>query len=205
MGTRHLIAVQLDGQYKIAQYGQWDGYPDGQGVKVLRFIRDLALDSYAEFVAKVRATTFMTSEEIDALNADIAAGKYPRGWSREFPHISRDAGGEILGMVAAAAPGLKLMDRIAFAGDSLFCEWAWVIDLDKRTLEAYRGFNKRPVAEGERFHGWQESHPESDTNKDYQPVRFVTSWPLDGLPSDDQFLEAFAEPKEGEEEEAEAV
>ena len=30
MGTRHLIAVQLDGEYKIAQYGQWDGYPEGK-------------------------------------------------------------------------------------------------------------------------------------------------------------------------------
>lgn len=25
MGTRNLTAVYLDGQYKVAQYGQWDG------------------------------------------------------------------------------------------------------------------------------------------------------------------------------------
>lgn len=31
MGTRNLTAVYLDGQYKVAQYGQWDGYPEGQG------------------------------------------------------------------------------------------------------------------------------------------------------------------------------
>lgn len=40
MGTRNLTAVYLDGQYKVAQYGQWDGYPEGQGITVLTFLRD---------------------------------------------------------------------------------------------------------------------------------------------------------------------
>ena len=26
MGTRNLTAVFMDGEYKVAQYGQWDGY-----------------------------------------------------------------------------------------------------------------------------------------------------------------------------------
>lgn len=40
MGARNLTAVYLDGQYKVAQYGQWDGYPEGQGITVLTFLRD---------------------------------------------------------------------------------------------------------------------------------------------------------------------
>lgn len=40
MGTRNLVAVQIDGQYKIAQYGQWGGYPEGKGVDALTFLRD---------------------------------------------------------------------------------------------------------------------------------------------------------------------
>ena len=39
MGTRSLIAVQLDGEYKIAQYSQWDGYPEGQGLGCLNFLK----------------------------------------------------------------------------------------------------------------------------------------------------------------------
>ena len=35
-----------------------------------------------------------------------------------------------------------LVNEKAFAGDSLFCEWAYVLDLDKETLEIYHGFNK---------------------------------------------------------------
>ena len=42
MGTRHLTAVHVDGEYKIAQYGQWDGYPEGQGMTALTFARRIS-------------------------------------------------------------------------------------------------------------------------------------------------------------------
>lgn len=38
MGTRHLICVFFQGKWVVAQYGQWDGYPEGQGVKIYRFL-----------------------------------------------------------------------------------------------------------------------------------------------------------------------
>ena len=46
MGTRHLICVVKDNEYKLAQYGQWDGYPEGQGVNILRFLRDFDRDVF---------------------------------------------------------------------------------------------------------------------------------------------------------------
>lgn len=39
MGTRHLICAVSDNKYRIAQYGQWDGYPSGQGLAVLAFLK----------------------------------------------------------------------------------------------------------------------------------------------------------------------
>jgi hypothetical protein len=38
MGTRHLIKVIYNKETKVAQYGQWDGYPDGQGLTILNFL-----------------------------------------------------------------------------------------------------------------------------------------------------------------------
>ena len=42
MGTRHLIVVYYKGKLYIANYGQWDGYPEGQGKTVLKFVSDPA-------------------------------------------------------------------------------------------------------------------------------------------------------------------
>ena len=45
MGTRHMIAVVSDDKYRVAQYGQWDGYPSGQGVGVLGFLTNGNLEA----------------------------------------------------------------------------------------------------------------------------------------------------------------
>ncbi|KAF2194392.1 hypothetical protein K469DRAFT_773578, partial [Zopfia rhizophila CBS 207.26] len=37
-GTRHLICVFHKGRFVVAQYGQWDGYPEGQGVTLMKFL-----------------------------------------------------------------------------------------------------------------------------------------------------------------------
>ena len=39
MGTRNLTMVYSNGNYKVVQYGQFDGYPSGLGVQVLSFLK----------------------------------------------------------------------------------------------------------------------------------------------------------------------
>ena len=38
MGKRYLTCVVKDGGYKIAQYGQHDGYPEWAGKNILSFL-----------------------------------------------------------------------------------------------------------------------------------------------------------------------
>ena len=41
MGTRNLTIVRnKEGIIRVAQYGQWDGYPEGQGITALNFIKN---------------------------------------------------------------------------------------------------------------------------------------------------------------------
>lgn len=80
---------------------------------------------------------------------------------------------------------IGLANRETFAADSLFCEWAYVIDLDKNTLEVYKGFNESPLPEGERFKYLEN---EKEKNSSYYPVKFIKSYPLNNLPSEDDFI-----------------
>lgn len=139
-----------------------------------------------EFKTKLRQCAFMDHRELEMVYANAhAQGGLP-------PHISRDAGAEILSMIAQSEKGLRLKDSRSFAGDSLFCEFAYVLDFDKGTFEVYRGFNHEPLAETERFHGF----PVDGT--EYHPVKHAKTFSLLNPPSEDDFL------KEFQEEEAEA-
>ena len=192
MGTRHLTAVHVDGEYKIAQYGQWDGYPEGQGKTVLTFARTIAsLEDRAAFAEKVRKCRWITQAEIDQINAKIQSGEV-KNWLKVWPALHRDTGAEILELVAKSDNGLALVNQIAFAADSLFCEWAWVIDLDAGTFEGYEGFNEsHPLTEEDRFY-FLNDHADGG----YHPVKLAAKWSLDDLPTDADFLAAFKKEEE---------
>lgn len=64
MGTRNLTAVYLDGEYRIAQYGQWDGYPEGQGMTALNFLRSMDEE---KFKSALRNSSFISGDELTAL------------------------------------------------------------------------------------------------------------------------------------------
>lgn len=175
MGTRHLIAVQKDGRYGIAQYGQWDGYPSGQGVGVLAFCQKMDRAAFGRKVAATKFIDFTDQAEVDRINNTP-------NWNTKWPWLSRDAGSDILDFVNDEPEGIQIKNSINFAGDSLFCEYAYVIDLDAGTLEVFTGFNKDALDESERFAKSPLDHAE------YKQVKFFKSWPLDALPTEKEFL-----------------
>jgi hypothetical protein len=188
MGTRHLVAVKLDGDYKVAQYGQWDGYPTGQGETVLEFLAKMDRPAFEQ---KLRAASFLTPADVEIINETIRTEGLQEKWQRRWPELSRDTGADILQMVQDRPTGIKLKNSLGFAADSLFCEWAYVIDLDANTLEVFRGFNKEPLAAEERFFGVTSD----DAAEGYQPVKKAASYPLDALPTLEQ-MDAECNPEE---------
>lgn len=66
-----------------------------------------------------------------------------------------------------------MIDSSEFLLDSLFCEWAYIINVDVGVLEVYKGFNRRAGGSG-RYAG---------TTKDnrYWGVALVASVPLTDL------------------------
>lgn len=164
MSTRNLTMVISGGETKVAQYGQSDGYPQGQGKTVLEFLQKCDLKKFKETLKEV---IFLNPEE--SKNPDRQAE----------PGVYADA--KVLQLIYdRQATGL--IDSSNFARESLWCEWAYIIDLDKETLEVYRGFNKEPLTAGDRF------FDKDDNEKDYYPVKIVKSYSLKNLPELEQFI-----------------
>lgn len=202
MGTRHLIGVVADGDFRVAQYGQWDGYPSGQGVDVLKFVREpKALAALRENIGKVRWITDEDKAAADAKWRDVGAdpedGWVTMGQADEFyadprfKPLSRDVSADVLWMIAEDKVEF-LRDERDFALDSLFCEWAYVVDLDTDKLEVYKGFNKEPVTAG-RWAGQK-----SEDEREYYPVTLVAEYSLSDLPDADEFVKIEGEDDEDE-------
>jgi hypothetical protein len=201
MGTRGLTAVLVDGAYRIAQYGQWDHYPDGQGVTVLDFLHGMDEPKFRAALGRCR---WITEDEVKAMWTAIGVSTDGDGWvtseqSARFHAqpkarlLTRNHGAKVLSLVAESDGENLLQNSIDFAGDSLMCEYAYVIDLDKRTFEVFKGFNEGPLEAGERF-----ATAPLDGNG-YQQVRLMRSFSLDELPTKAAFLEVLKSPDEDEE------
>ena len=204
MGTRNLTCVVSGGEYKVAQYCQWDGYPSGQGVDALEILRGLDLTDFKSKVDKC----FWLDEAAEKAAWVACGAPADSAWvgmdvsdkfKEKFPHLHRDCGAQILSYVAASESGLGLADTLDFAADSLFCEWAYVVDLDKGTFEVYKGFNESPVPEGERFAFLNEKCEERKSGNTYYPIRLEKVYQLDALPTADEFNKDLAEEQDEDE------
>ena len=188
MGTRNLTIVHKNGEYKVAQYGQWDGYPEGLGVTLLNFLKNVNMDSFRNAIDNV---SFYTKEEIDEVNKTIDEIRkdIPNySWQKDFPQLSRDTGGDILNLITFKGVN-KVNNSIDFAADSLFCEWAYVIDLDINKFEVYKGFNHEELNSDERFYFLEDKRDKDNiVGKDYHPIKFVKSYDLNNLPDENIFI-----------------
>lgn len=153
MGTRNLTMVRLNGALKVANYGQWDGYPTGQGETVAAFVQAYLRHktTRAEFADKVAKLTFATDAECEAMNADWEAteAKHAKQAKKghhvskyemdKFAPFNRDTGAGILKLINDGLEITTLKDNSEFLKDTLFCEWAYCVDLDAGTVDVYHG------------------------------------------------------------------
>lgn len=189
MSTRHLTCVVVGGEYKVAQFGQFDGYPSGQGVDILDFLRNKLKREL--FFSKLSKTYQPNDEQINhwwvELGHDLKNGNgfvsfdLARKFDENHPSLSRSTGGKILELIQNADDPLPLLLDKEFAADSLFCEWCYVVDFDKGTFEVFKGFNRTQLTEDERFYGM-------NVDSGYHPVKLSHSFNLNELPTNDEFI-----------------
>lgn len=203
MGTRNLTIVYVDGEYKVAQYCQWDGYPEGQGAKCLDFLRNKMNEEKfrKELHEVVFAKENLYMKIFKMFGGDeegfISCSDHDR-LKAVFPELHRDTGAKILEMIQNGEVQI-LQNAIDFAADGVSCEYAWVIDLDKRTFEAYQGFSHEPTKETDRFYFLREFEDTKDYGDGmYTCVKKTAEWSIDNLPTKEEFLKAFEQDGEQE-------
>jgi hypothetical protein len=125
MGTRNLTKViNKAGQVVVAQYGQWDGYPSGQGVTALYHAHNAK-----GIESNLSKCYFASQDELQNIDSIIAASKKPI--VETYPTLSRDTCADILGYVAFATQNIPLVNDSDFEKDTLMCEGVYTIDFQR--------------------------------------------------------------------------
>lgn len=127
MGTRNLqTVISKEGEMKVHQYCQWDGYPSGQGIDILRFLKTANIEKYTENVSKLRWITDKEGEIIDTISE----------WYLLCPQLSRDFGSRIHKAIEIEA--VKVVQNTKDA--EIWCEGFYTIDLKKMEFKTeWRG------------------------------------------------------------------
>lgn len=192
MGTRNLTIVRFENKTVVAQYGQWDGYPSGQGSLILSFLLESdKVELLKQTLPKVRfqrdEDVLQQKEFLHSIGAEDGCMNFEQyeKFKKQYPLHIRDVGGDILERIIQEkeAPEIVLIDSSYFASDSLWCEWAYVVDFDQKTFEVYEGLNKKGISPEDRFFNLY------DGKSDYYPIKMLVSFPLEQLPSEEAFLD----------------
>ena len=156
MGTRNLtMVINKEGETKIAQYGQWDGYPSGVGLGVLSFIKDKKMfNKLKKNLSKVR---FLDRENIDKEFAESYDKNSPQ-WSNEpdnrteeqkywfETYCSRDLAEKVLENIAHSKDKeIILLNSEDTAKNDGWVEYSYVINLNKNTFECYYHIDEEPI------------------------------------------------------------
>jgi hypothetical protein len=137
MGTRGLTKVVYKNQVIVAQYGQWDHYPEGQGVTLFNILKDPA--NVENFIKKIPQIYYPSDEQLEAIFKPFEDGAmagmmtFESGdrFEDKYPSLTRNTGGEIFEVIADWDDSpIPLVRDLDFEKDELFCEGLYTINLD---------------------------------------------------------------------------
>lgn len=179
MGTRGTYGIRHKGRDYIA-YNHFDSYPSELGrimVETVGKLQAVGLDEARKRVELMRVIdkkTKPTRTDVARLAkwTDLSvSNQSPSDWYC----LTRGMQGDIM---ASLESGYWPNDSSGFMRDSLFCEWAYIINLDDEVLEVYKGFNQNIAAPG-RYTG--------TLNKDhgYCGVALVGKFPMASVTAED--------------------
>lgn len=142
MGTRGCYGFRKNGIDKIT-YNHYDSYPSGLGADVATFCKETSLDEMNEIfdrIILVAESSTPTAEQIAECHKYYGAGDAGQT-VEDWYWLLRDTQGDL----SVYKDNLRYMiDSHDFITGSLFCEYAYIINLDTNRLEYWVGFQRKP-------------------------------------------------------------
>lgn len=170
MSTRGCYGFRKNGIDKLT-YNHFDSYPDGLGRDIVEFCKSTSIAEMNEIFDKIvlvdnynKPTAKQIKECIDYYDGSVSTQSV-----EDWYCLLRNTQGNL----DVYKNGLKYMiDNCGFIKDSLFCEFAYIINLDTNDLEFYVGFQHEPSPLNR--YG-------TENNRGYYPCRMVSFYPLETM------------------------
>lgn len=190
MASRGFFGIAIDNTEKIT-YVHDESRPQWLGRHVLAWLRRRAeadgLASVRRRAAALRLVRYddtPTPQDVARLTrwTDLSVSKESTAdWYCLLRRTQGRPGAILQAGVAIDAADVPL--------DSLWTEWGYLLDFDTSRFEVYHGSQYQPHTKG-RFAS-RGSQPSAIGVGAYYPCALVASWPLTGLPTSGEFMDAF--------------
>lgn len=141
MGTRNLTKVVMNGDVWVAQYGQWDGYPAGQGITAFNFLKEK--ENRWALEMGLQRVYYPTDAELAEIfkpfesRPGMMTFESGKKLNDKYPSLTRDTCAEILSVIAESKEAVPLRLDLEFENDYLFCEAVYEVDLDYGLFVSY--------------------------------------------------------------------
>ncbi|NOG70443.1 hypothetical protein HJG45_08680 [Roseicella sp. DB1501] len=163
-------------------YNHFDSYPEGLGEDMIAFARKIATDvpKYRSLAENLRMVDPDSTPDIETVERAAQAGLHDLTVSNrsttDWYCVLRNLQGE---PEKTLEFGIATSGGNDFVADSLFCEWAYIINFDTGEIEIYKGFNTDPAAAGR-----YASLKDKGDGVEYFGVRLLGTFPLYDIPED---------------------
>lgn len=184
MGTRGAWGWRFhDKDYLF--YNHFDSYPSGLGHDIVTYIREHLVSEDDVETTKQKLRTFKFIED------DMIVPDYVKTLATKLGTVDLSVSNRNLDdwyCITRRTQGNPLLtlelghgeNAEDFLRDSLFCEYAYIINLDTNMLEIYQGFNKDARALGRYAALTEPDHV--GYNDDYRGVALIKEYPLFNIP-----------------------
>lgn len=182
MGTRGTYGFRKDGVDKLT-YNHFDSYPDWLGRKVVEFCKNHNVEELHKIFDKIvmvnEGDTPTEAQINECIENGFANFSVSSGYSTDWYCLLRNCQGD-LECLADAENHAYMTNGNNFIKDSLFCEYAYIINLDDEVLEFYEGFQKKPQ-KGNRYG--------ITDDRGYYPCKLSLTFPLDEIDDVNKIVE----------------